>query len=536
MNKRNYFLVLAILLTVILGSHIFHLADIPSGFYLDETSIGYNAALVAQAGVDEHNILLPIYFKAFGEYKNPIYIYTTALIFRIFGVSEFNLRFTSFLFYTIALVFHALLISKLFNRNKTIQIYAFLSFGFLPIFFVLSRISFELISQLTWICAINLVTWRVFWNNKEDKPKTLESLINGLILGTSIYTYSTARLLSLLTLVLLWVVFLKKENIKKLILISLAFLVSLLPYITFTISNPGATTKRFLEISYIDDPISPIKKVFIFFRNLSEYWSLDFLVVNGDSNLRHSTGYGGILFFSIFILFLIGLLSIFYNKKLHRFHMCLLSNLVVSPVAAALTLEGTPHALRSLLLGYYIVLISCYGVDFIINIPSYRLKKMISISITSLFIIEILSYQLHYFLIYPSTSIRAMESFDFRSALQTAINQNPKQIIFMNDPYASYVNLRFYQYVVKNPHNIPIFISQDPTQALGSCILYHRKDDEKLSQFPYSFNEYESKVNLNILQRIVSKEPAQSIMKVRCYEEVSKSQLAWETWESTGIK
>lgn len=519
MNKRNYFFVSAILLTIILGSHISHLADIPSGFYLDETSIGYNAALVSLAGVDEHNISHPIYFKAFGEYKNPIYIYTAALIFRIFGVSEFNLRFTSFLFYTIALVLHALLISKLFNRNKTIQIYAFLSFGFLPIFFVLSRISFELISQLAWVSAINLLTWTVFQNNKEDKPKTLESLIHGLILGTSIYTYSTARLLSLLTLVLLWVIYLKKDNIKKLILISLTFLVSLLPYVIFTISNPGATTKRFSEISYIDDPISPIKKALIFCRNLSEYWSLDFLVVHGDSNLRHSTGYGGIIFLSIFILFLIGLLGIICNKRLHRFNVFLLSNLVVSPVPAALTSEGTPHALRSLLLGYYIVLVSCYGVDFIINIPKYRFKKMISISITSLLIIEILSYQLHYFLIYPSSSIEVMGSFDFSSALQTAVNQNPKQIIFMNNPYASYANLRFYEYVVENPDNIPIFISQEPTQALDSCILYHRKDDEKLSQFPYSFNEYESKVNPNILQRILGKEPAQGIMKVRCYEE-----------------
>jgi len=524
MDKKDYYFILFILLIVILGSHVFRLAGIPPGFYWDETSIGLNAALIAEAGVDEHNISYPIFFKAFGEYKNPIYIYTAALIFRIFGISEFNLRFSSFLFYAIAFGLHALLISKLFNQNKTIQIYSFLSFGFLPIFFVLSRISFELISQLTWVCAINLVTWKVFHNNKKDKPKNLECLAHGFILGTSIYTYSTARLLSLLTFVLLWVIYIKKDNIKKLTLISFAFLLSLLPYVIFTISNPGATTNRFSAISYIDDPISPLRKLLIFYRNLSEYWSLDFLVVHGDANLRHSTGYGGIIFFSIFILFLIGLLDIVCNKRLNRFNVFLLSNLVLSPVAAALTSEGTPHALRSLLLGYYIALVSCYGINFIRNIRSYRLKKMLFMSIVSLIAIEILGYLLHYFLIYPSTSMEAMGSFNFSSALQTAIDKNPKRIIFMSHSQPSYANLRFYQYVVKNPGNIPLAISQEPTPALGSCILYHRKDEEQVSQVPYSFDEYQSKASQNkISHRSLDRQTALEMIKVRCYKESERA-------------
>lgn len=518
MNERRVFFYLAFLFALIFGIHLFRLADIPTGLYLDETSIGYNAALIAKGGADEHNISLPIYFKAFGEYKNPIYIYASALIFRLFGISEFNLRLTSFFFFAVAFALHALLVSTLFSGKKTILAYALLSFGLLPIVFVLSRISFELISQLTWVTAINLLTWIVFHVNNNNKPKMLQSLLLGLALGTSIYTYSTSRLLSLLSLGFLWLIYFKPENLRRLLVISLAFIAGLGPYILFSINNPGELTKRFSEVSYIDDSLSPIKKILIFGRNLSEYWSLDFLAVHGDSNLRHSTGYGGIVFLAVFILFLIGIINILNKRRIGRFDCFLLLNLLASPLAAALTSEGTPHALRSFLLAYYIVLISCYGVAFILDIPSRRLKRIMTISIATLLTIEIIGYLLHYFLIYASASIEEMGSFNLASSLQTAINRRPKQIIFINNPYKSYANLKFYQFIISNPDKIPLVISQDPTPTLGSCVVYHRKDEGKLSKFQAPFNDFESAASSNALQRMVTKKPAQGVMKVRCYE------------------
>ncbi|MGZ7041112.1 MAG: hypothetical protein ACXVH7_04900, partial [Thermoanaerobaculia bacterium] len=54
----------------------------PPGFYLDEASIGYNALTIAQHGVDEQGERFPLYFRAFGEYKNPTYVYLMAGVFR----------------------------------------------------------------------------------------------------------------------------------------------------------------------------------------------------------------------------------------------------------------------------------------------------------------------------------------------------------------------------------------------------------------------------------------------------------------------
>src|ERR1043166_1964437 len=57
------------------------------GFFVDESSIAYNAWSIAQTGRGEHGITMPLYFPAFGEYKNPVYIYLLALVFKITGPS-----------------------------------------------------------------------------------------------------------------------------------------------------------------------------------------------------------------------------------------------------------------------------------------------------------------------------------------------------------------------------------------------------------------------------------------------------------------
>lgn len=82
-----HLLLVIFLFAIISFFHVWKISEIPKGFYVDELSIGYNALLIADTGRDEHKQFLPIFFKAFGEYKNPLYIYTLALIYKLFGVS-----------------------------------------------------------------------------------------------------------------------------------------------------------------------------------------------------------------------------------------------------------------------------------------------------------------------------------------------------------------------------------------------------------------------------------------------------------------
>lgn len=536
-----YNVIVVVLLIAVIVARLLQLANIPAGLYADETSIGYNAALIAETGLDEHGTPFPIYFRAFGEYKNPIYIYATALIFKLFGISAFNLRMTGVLFYLLALILTIVLISKVFNHNKAVELYALAGFGFLPVFFMLSRTSFEVISQLTWVTAANLSIWTLFYrpnpqsnlqlNLQPNPPSTkrtsqradwLQAAICGLILGTSIYTYSTARVLSFLMLLSLWVIYFKRDYIQKLLIITGTFALALIPYIIFTLTHPGATTDRFLSISYIDDPIPFSEKIQIFVRALFKYWSPKFLVVSGDSNLRHATGHGGIVFYVTLILFVIGVGSLIWRRQIALFHLFLLANLLLSPLAAIITSAGAPHALRSLLMGYYLWFLSCYGVAFLAQINDRRWSKWLMGGAALLLIAEIVSYQVDYFIFYPPRSVAAMESFDVQSSLQAAIDQNPQKIVFVNEPRTSYANLAFYAYLVNNPQAIPMTTDAVPVPVANSCLVYHQGNQTALDAIDIAADwaviEQESIWHPSSVAAWLGGKPVAGIMKVRCYK------------------
>ena len=78
--SRTELLLLAVSLLVIV-SYFYNVPRNPVGFFVDEASIAYNAHTVAQTGKDESGQTLPLYFRAFGEYKSPVYIYILSAVF-----------------------------------------------------------------------------------------------------------------------------------------------------------------------------------------------------------------------------------------------------------------------------------------------------------------------------------------------------------------------------------------------------------------------------------------------------------------------
>jgi hypothetical protein len=521
---RKFNGLILILLFVISLAHLFRLASVPVGFYLDETSIGYNAALIAKTGTDEYGVHFPIYFKAFGEYKNPIYVYTAALIFKLFGVSEFNLRFTSFLFYFLGLIATFLLASKIFSTNKIVQVYLLISFGFLPQFFTTSRLSFEVISQLAFIATAFLLVWASFHEPGPNKAAWIKAAVCGLILGGSVYTYSTARLLSFLTFVSIWVFYLKRDNLKKLLILSVTFSMSLIPYILFAFKNPSALIGRFDEISYISSDASVVHKIATFITNYCAYWSLNYLVHRGDAILRHSIGFGGIIFSVTLLLFLLGMVSLITNKQLffNRYNLFLLINLLMAPIAAALTTPDTPHALRSLLLGFYILIISCYGLKFITEFHSDYHRHTLIAAVFAGLLLEILAYQANYFIFYPAISEFAMKGYDFKGSLQEAINENPKEVVVYDPDKVYYTDLGFYCYQVVNPNHIPLKAVQDFIPVPGTCYLFYYKDAVRMEKNPsYSFIELEKPYQLNPIEKLFRIKTPQIIIKLRCYKNSS---------------
>ncbi len=108
--RKEYFL-LTLIFLFFLFTRIFRLSDIPPSVYWDEASIGYNAYSITVDGKDEWGKTFPLHFRAFGEFKLPVYIYTVALFIKFLGLNEFSIRLPAVIssLITILLVF---LISK----------------------------------------------------------------------------------------------------------------------------------------------------------------------------------------------------------------------------------------------------------------------------------------------------------------------------------------------------------------------------------------------------------------------------------------
>jgi len=341
----------------ILFVHAINNENVPNGLFLDEASIGYNAALIAESGHDESKQYLPVFIGP--AYKSPLFIYAAAAMFKAFGVSAKILRSTSILFYAIFFISFIGITRELYGKRKSVLAYSMISAGFIPWFFTASRISFEVNSQLATVGVALYFIIRTFHSNSGNVSRN--ALLAGIILGLSMYSYQTAKLLTPLLFLLTCVLYARRSTIKKSTIFISAFVLMCVPYIYFTITHPGGLTAHFKTITYVyNNSITFLQKAGIFLANYWKHVSPSYLLQYGDGSLRHATGYYGQVFSIVLLLSVIGI--VFHiRKKRSKITVLLATNLAFAPVAAAFTNDGIPHGWRSILIGFYILIFSVAG-------------------------------------------------------------------------------------------------------------------------------------------------------------------------------
>ena len=352
-HRRLWAGAIAVLAVLVVVRNVVDLSGSPPGLYVDEASIGYNAWTIAHFGVDEHGIHFPLFFEAFGEYKNPIYVYAVAALVRFLPLTVAVERFPAALF-GLAVVGFLTAAAWRMTGSRVITLGTLALTAFTPWLVIESRVGFETIS---WVALLSAALWCL----AARRPTPRQFGIAGIFLAFAIYGYTTARLEVLLiaiTLGVVWGLARTPGWWRALIPVGAGYAVLGI----YALLNPGALTGRFTAISIWSDgaPLGTVIGRFV--ANYLAYFSPGFLFTQGDANPRQNTEIGGMLLWVTAPLLIAGILVCWQRRRepLVRF---LVAGILLAPIAAALTNNGTPHALRSSGMLPFLVILAVLGVQ-----------------------------------------------------------------------------------------------------------------------------------------------------------------------------
>jgi len=361
--------------------------------YIDEVSIGVNANSILRTGRDEHNVRFPLYFESFGEYKLPIYIYSTSLSTAVFGKTPLAVRLPSVISGT-ATAAVLILLAALLSKNRKLSLLTGFILAVTPWHIQFSRAGFEANMALLFVSAGVYALVLGF-------EKNYYLIISLILFLLSFFTYLSARIFLPLFLMIFLVWQRKKawEITKKKSVFIIIFLILLIP-VLFNSLTPQALI-RARSVSFIrevkanpdtffsDKTLLTIEQ---FFKNYLKNYSLEFLFFIGDGNGRHGTRELGGLFLWQLPFLIIGL-SKASKSKLMLFW------LLLAPIPAAVSLPN-PHALRSLMLVAPLSYFTGAGVQQFFRNQNF--KKFRLIVLFELICVYFLFLYLHvYFVHYP---------------------------------------------------------------------------------------------------------------------------------------
>lgn len=339
--KKERFLILAIFgLAVIL--RFYKLTVIPPGLYVDEAAIGYNSYSIASTGKDEYGKSFPVYFRSFGDYKMPLYIYLSAIPIKLFGLNVFSVRFLSALSGSLMIFVVYFLVKNLFPKEKRVAFLSALLLAILPWTVFLSRMALEMQLGLFFLLLALL-----FHQKALQGLRLRWWLSTGVLYALTSYAYHTEKFIAPLTFVVWSLVNLKKtekkENFRqwKNFLLSAVLLMILLgPQIRLSFSS-GANA-RISSLTYFKDrqnlpynhrPLAVLRKWGAMY---TAYFSPRNLFYDPDPDPQRSLPNLSVFYSWMVVPFLIGLYS-FLKKETDLIGKRFILLFLVSPLPASLT-------------------------------------------------------------------------------------------------------------------------------------------------------------------------------------------------------
>ncbi|MBU0978606.1 glycosyltransferase family 39 protein [Patescibacteria group bacterium] len=475
----------------------------------DEMSIGYNAYSILKTGKDEWGRAWPMVFQAFGDYKLPVYIYAVVPSIAFLGLSSLAVKLPSILAGSLLVVGIYWLVKQVLHHEK-LALLAALIVAVSPWSVHLSRMAFESnLALAMFVFGFNLVLYQI----SSQKKSIWISLVAGLLLGLTFYTYVAFRLIvAVLALGWLGILLMNRHLRPQLGFVLLGLGITLLPLIfqmtdasvMARLSQLSSTQSQGVEVVVIErhnfcflvDPglLSKIcRRVFSipeqtiqnFVKDYVTAISPNYLFLSGDSlEYLQDPGFGQLAWI-LMPFYVIGL--VLWLKRKQLVDRLVLVGFLLSAIPSALV--GSPQAVRLSALLPFVVIFITYGFDQTFKLlPKKLMQKLVGLVVAVVFLFLTTQYLLHYWFIYP----HQYRNFFYPMGPEVAelvLSQKDKyQTIYITEDFAdAHILLAFagrldpdwYQANIIRPE-ADEFGFQHPTQ-LGNFLFGPRKGDVFLS-------------------------------------------------------
>ncbi len=345
------------------------LAHYPPSLNWDEVSLGYNAYSLLHSGKDEWGVAFPAIFRAFGDYKLPLYVYADVPAVAVFGLSPAGVRLPSALAGIGLIAVSFLLAYRIFTDRRIAVLTAFLVAVSQWTLF-LSRVAVE----------ANLAAFFISLGIYLGLTKRF--YLSAVFLGLSVWTYNSARVFVPL-LVFVFILF-SLRRLKSLLLPLLVAGIFIVPmliqlllptgqarfdWVTLIDSGAVAQIAASRASSHFPYPRLLYNKVTYFsghfLVNYLQALGPDFLFIDGGSQYQFNIPHLGLLGLVNLPFFYLGLIFLVFSRS--RTSGFILLWLLLAPVAGSLTRDA-PHTLRLIPLLPLPMLISAFG---LVRLPRY---------------------------------------------------------------------------------------------------------------------------------------------------------------------
>lgn len=383
--NKYYKILILILFILTIFTSVFKLGAVPAGLHVDEAGMAYDALSLSKYGVDRYLNHFPVYLINYGGGQSAMYAYLVALLIKIFGFGIIIIKTPAVILRLLIFICGFLIIK---NENDKLKSLTFL--------FLLAIVPY-FIMQSRWGLDCNLLVGFLtiavcFFIQSVMKNSNKLLLISGVFFGLSLYTYALSYIIIPIFLILIcvYLLYIRKLNIKKIIILGVPVFIFALPLVLMILVNNGFINeiRGIITIPLIKEYRGAEISLTNIFRNLY----IIPVILGFDGLIWNATPYFGTIYYFLVPFFIIGF--IICLKKFYRsikqkdfniniififwFFSVLICQLLISgpninkanaifvPIIyfAAIGIVDITKKIRPLLLLIFLILIINFGVFF----------------------------------------------------------------------------------------------------------------------------------------------------------------------------